>query len=53
MKKQNSKSEFRPGNHTNSYTHGFKVVPNPYENKWDHIPVKVISMKFPNRNIAD
>ena len=41
MKKIKCGSEFKPTLHTKSNTHGFTVIPNPYENKWDHIPVKV------------
>ncbi|KAL5262430.1 hypothetical protein ACHWQZ_G007975 [Mnemiopsis leidyi] len=48
MKKQSNKGEFRPSYHTKSNTHGFTVVPNPYENKWDHIPVKETTQRLIN-----
>lgn len=31
----------RPEVPRKSTTHGFTVVQNPYESKWEHIPVKV------------
>ncbi|XP_063676345.1 vimentin-like isoform X2 [Bolinopsis microptera] len=48
MKKQSNKGEFRPSYHTKSNTHGFTVVPDAYENKWDHIPVKETTQRLIN-----